>query len=217
MLVKLRGLGLAAVMLATAACGGGNQDPNPGSIPLSAPTDIVYGEADAPLTLIEYVALTCGACGAFHDQTMSEIKPKYVETGKLNVISREILFVPPAEVNLAGFAVARCAGDDKYYDVLDDFFQNQTGILSAVRAGAGNQALQAVAARHSLDKAAYDACIADPEITQMITKISEDAMAGGVGKTPTLYLNGRELKGASAQTAEGLAELLDAELARTAQ
>ena len=215
MFVKLRGLGLAAVLLVTAACGGGSPENSPGKIPASASTDIAYGDPNAPLTLIEYVAITCGACGSFYNQTMSEIKPKYVDTGKLKVISREILFVPPAEVNLAGFAVARCAGDDKFYDVLDDMFKNQTGILSAVRAGAGTQALQAVAARHGLDKAAYEACIADPDTQQIITKISEDATLGGVRATPALYLNGRELKGASARTAEGLAELLDAELAKS--
>jgi len=183
-------------------------------VKLSAPSDIVLGKADAPLTLIEYAALTCGACGGFNNQVLGEIKTKYVETGKLKIITREAIYVPPAEVNLAGFAVARCAGDEKYYDVLDDFFKNQTGILSAVRAGAGNQALQAVAARHGLDKAAYETCIADPEIKQTITDVSAIAEELRLG-TPTLYLNGRELKGGSARTVEGLSELLDAELAKT--
>jgi len=213
MLVKLRGLVVSGALVVLAACGGSDA-PQPGTVPASAPTDIVYGKADAPLTLIEYAALTCGACGAFNNEVLSEIKPKYVDTGKLKIITREALYVPPAEVNLAGFAVARCAGDAKYYDILDDFFQNQTGILSAVRAGAGNQALQAVAGRHGIDKAAYEACIADPEIKQVITDVSAVAEQLRLG-TPTLYLNGRELKGGSARTAEGLAELLDAELAKS--
>ena len=213
MFVKLRCVILSGALFILGACGGGS-DTEPGTVPVSAPSDIVYGNADAPLTLIEYAALTCGACGGFNNQVLSEIKPKFVDTGKLKIITREVLYVPPAEVNLAGFAVARCAGDDKYYDVLDDFFQNQTGILSAVRAGAGNQALQAVAGRHGLDKAAYEACIADPETKQTITNVS--AVAEGLRlATPTLYLNGRELKGATARTAEGLAELLEAELAKT--
>lgn len=213
MFVKLRGLALSGVLLCVAACGGG-ETTKPGTVPASAPSDIVYGKADAPLTLIEYAALTCGACGAFNNQTLSEIKTKYVETGKLKIVTREVLYVPPAEVNLAGFAMARCAGPEKYNLVIDDIFQNQTGILSAVRAGAGNQALQAVGARHGLDKAAYEACIADPEIKQTITDVSAVAAELNLA-TPTLYLNGRELKGASARTAEGLAELLDAELAKS--
>ena len=214
MFVMLRRTFLAGALLALSACGGGEPDITPGSIPLSVETDIVLGSADAPVTLIEYAALTCGACGAFNNNVLSEIKPNYVDTGKLKIITREVLFVPPAEVNLAGFAMARCAGPDKYHDVLDDFFQNQTGILSAVRAGAGNQALQAVAGRHGLDKAAYDACIVDPEMEKMISEISRNASASGVSRTPTVYLNGRELTDSTALTAEGLAELLDAELTK---
>lgn len=213
MLVKLRGFVLSGALMLVAACGG-SDTVEPGTMPPSAPTDIAYGSADAPLTLIEYAALTCGACGRFNNDVLDEIKPKYADTGKLKIITREVLYVPPAEVNLAGFAVARCAGPDKYYDVLDDFFKNQTGILSAVQAGAGNQALQAVAGRHGLDKAAYEACISDPEIEQIITDVSAVAQELGLA-TPTLYLNGRELKGATARTAEGLAELLDAELAKS--
>ena len=204
---------LAGAALLLSACGGSGSDTKPGSVPLSSESDIVYGKADAPLTLIEYVAITCGACGYFNNEVLSEIKPKYIETGKLKLITREVLYVPPAEVNLAAFAIARCAGDDKRNAVIDDLFENQTGILSAVRAGAGTQALQAVAARHGLDKAAFDTCIADPELKQTISDASDVAAGLGLG-TPTLYLNGRELKGGTARTVEGLTEILESELAR---
>ena len=209
-----RRLVLTGAFLLLAACGGG-ADEKPGTVPLSSPSDIPYGSADAPVTLVEYAALTCGACGYFNNSVLSEIKSDYVDTGKVKIVTREMLYPAPVEINLAGFALARCAGDDKHHDVIDDIFQNQTGILSAVRAGAGSQALQAVAERHGLDKAAFDACIADPEIKDQITAVATAAQNAGVTRTPTLFLNGRELKGASAQTAEGLAEILDAELAKS--
>ena len=214
MLSVSRRIALAGVAFFLAACGGSGSQTPPGQIPLSAESDIIYGEADAPLTLIEYAAITCGACGQFNNDVLSEIKTRYVDTGKLKLITREVLYVPPAEVNLAAYAIARCAGDDKRQAVIEDLFENQTGILSAVRAGAGAQALQAVAARHGLDKAAYDACTSDPELKQTISDVS--TVAGELGlATPTIYLNGRELKGVTARTVEGLAEILDAELAKS--
>jgi len=212
MLSMTRRFAIAGAVFLLSACGGGNEV-KPGQVPLSSESDIVYGDADAPLTLIEYAAVTCGACGYFNNEVLSDIKEKYVETGKLKIITREVLYVPPAEVNLAAFAIARCAGEENYSKVLDDLFENQTGILSAVRAGAGTQALQAVAARHGLNKTAFEACIANPEIKQTISDVSDVAAGLGLG-TPTLYLNGRELKGATARTLEGLSEILDAELAR---
>ena len=203
---------IAGAALLLTACGGGN-DTTPGSIPLSAETDIVRGNADAPLTLIEYAAITCGACGQFHNNVLSEIKPNYVDTGKLKIITREVLR-PPGVVDSAGFAVARCAGDDKYYDVLDDIFQNQIGLFSAIQAGGTNQFLTVVAGRHGLDAAAYEACINDQDLRQTLGEISTAGAEGGVRATPTLFLNGRELGGSTILTVEGLTEILDAELAR---
>lgn len=205
----------AGAALLLAACGGsGGEEAKPGQIPATTATDIVYGNPDAPVTLIEYVAITCGACGSFNNTVLSEIKPKYVDTGRVNLITREALFVPPAEVNLAGFAVARCAGDDKYAAVVDDIFKNQVGLFSAIQAGGTNQFLKVVASRHGLDEAAYEACINDPEMKQTLVGISEAATKAGVQRTPTLYLNGRQLRGGKALTVEGLTEILDAELAR---
>ena len=203
---------IAGAVFFLAACGGGN-DTKQGEIPLSADTDIVRGSADAPLTLIEYASITCGACGQFHNNVLTEIKPKYVESGQLKIITREVLRAPGV-VDAAGFAVARCAGDDKYYDVLDDIFKNQIGLFSAIQAGGTNQFLKVVAGRHGLDGAAYEACINDQDLRQTLGEISETGSKGGVRATPTLFLNGRELGGSTVLTAEGLAEILDAELAR---
>ena len=186
---------------------------SPGKIPLSSDTDIVLGSDDAPLTLIEYASITCGACGQFNNNVLSDIKEKFVETGQLKIITREVLR-PPGVVDSAGFAVARCAGDDKYYDVLDDIYQNQIGLFSAIQAGGTNQFLAVVAGRHGLDQSAYEACINDQDLRQTLGEISTAGAEGGVRATPTLFLNGRELSGSTALTVEGLTELLEAELAR---
>lgn len=204
---------LAGAAFILAACGGGGNT-QPGIVPLSLETDIPYGKADAPITLIEYAALTCGGCGNFNNTVLSEIKPKYIDTGKVRLITREAIYVPPAEVNLAGFALARCAGPDKHHAVIDDIFQNQAGLISTIRAGGTNQFLQAVASRHGVDKEAYEACIADQEMKESILGVSELAQNLGFA-TPTLILNGRKLEGNTVYTAEGLAELLDAELAKS--
>ena len=212
MLDVTRRLVLAGAAILLTACGGGNET-KPGQIPLSAETDIIYGEADAPLTLIEYAAITCGACGQFNNAVLSEIKTQFADTGKLKVITREVLYIRPAEVNAAGFAVARCAGEDKYHAVIDDIFKNQAGLFSAIQAGGTNQFLTVVAKRHGLSEAEYEACINDVELRQTLADISQVAVELGLD-TPTLFLNGRELKGSTARTVEGLTEILEAELAR---
>jgi len=204
----------ALFALALAACGGGEKAAGPtGSVPLSTPLDISIGADDAPITIIEYSAITCGACAGFNAGPLKRIKEDYVPTGKVRVVSREFL-LQPQEINLAGFAIARCAGDGQaYFDVLNDLFTNQAGILSAVRAGAGLQALEAVAARHGLDNAAFEACLANADVKKDINDVYRGAVEAGVNSTPTVYMNGRELITPESRTADGIAAILDAELA----
>src|SRR5688572_24593498 len=45
--------------------------------------DIVTGNADAPVTIVEYSSMTCPHCAAFHKEVLPELKKKYIETGKV--------------------------------------------------------------------------------------------------------------------------------------
>ena len=61
---------------------------------------------------IEYASLTCSHCATFHERTWPALKSKYIDTGKVRFMLREFPLDPLAT---AGFMLARCAGDDKYY------------------------------------------------------------------------------------------------------
>ena len=204
----------ALFALALAACGGGEPATGPtGVVPAATSLDMVLGSDDAPITIIEYSAITCGACAAFNAGPLKRLKEDYVQEGKVRIVSREFL-LQPQEINLAGFAIARCAGDgEAYFNVLDDLFTNQAGILSAVRAGAGLQALEAVAARHGMDNAGFEACLANAEVKQEINDVFRSAVEAGVNSTPTVYLNGRELITPESRPADGMAAIIDAALA----
>ena len=89
--------------------------------------DVVLGEADAPVTLVEYASLTCPACRAFHSNTLPAIKKNYVNTGKVKVIVRE---VHGARIGLYAAALARCAGPDRYHAFLDVLFQRQPNYIT---------------------------------------------------------------------------------------
>ena len=112
--------------------------------------DMMEGNADASVTVVEYASFTCPHCASFHAGPYKKLKKNYIDTGKVKFIFREFP-TPPQNVAIAGFALARCAGADNYYDVLDDLFANQTGILSAARQGAVIPALQAVGERHGIN------------------------------------------------------------------
>ena len=66
----------------------------------------MLGKADAPVTIVEYMSLTCPHCAHSTPHTFDTIKQKYVDTGKVRFIIREFPFDPRAA---AAFMLARCA------------------------------------------------------------------------------------------------------------
>jgi protein-disulfide isomerase len=91
----------------------------PGPLP-----EKVFGDSNAPVTVIEYASLTCHHCQNFHKNTWPSLKAKYVDTGKVRFIMREFPLDPLA---MAGFMLARCAGEDKWYPVVDLLYQTGEG------------------------------------------------------------------------------------------
>ena len=75
-------LGSSAVALAAAALALPVFAPSAGAqsvVELMAPDvlpDMVMGDADAPVTIIEYASMTCPHCAAFHETTLPVIKEK---------------------------------------------------------------------------------------------------------------------------------------------
>jgi protein-disulfide isomerase len=201
--------------IALAGCGAADtsqaQDGTPGSSDLAL-TDIALGDDAAPITVVEYASWTCPACLQFHTDVIPMLKADYVETGKVKFIFREFP-TPPANVSVAGFALARCAGKDQYYNVIDDLFDAQTNILNLARSGGDIEgALRNLASSYGIQGDGFTECLGNRDVTYAI---SESVMKGdsqGVNSTPTVFLNGQKLQGYEWRSAEGMKSLLDAEL-----
>jgi protein-disulfide isomerase len=206
----------AIAAAALAACGGSNADDATNTSGTSGDTgapalqEMVRGDADAPITIIEYASWTCPACLDFDQRVMPMLKSEYIETGKAKLIFREFP-TAPATVSVAGFAMARCAGPDKYYDVLDELFEKQTGILSLVRSGSDvKEALILIGQNHGIaDEAAFDTCVENPDIRRTIAASIEAADAKGVNATPTIFINGVKAEGYEWRNPEGMKALLE--------
>src|SRR5690606_13530217 len=71
-------------------------------------TDIVLGQADAPITVIEYASMTCSHCAEFHAKVFPEFKKQYIDTGKAKFILRHFVLNGP---DLVASMIARCGTD----------------------------------------------------------------------------------------------------------
>ncbi|HRJ01428.1 MAG TPA: thioredoxin domain-containing protein [Hyphomonas sp.] len=209
---------LALPVLALVACGAASGDGGKTAAPASGgavSSEIGHfkGAADAPITLIEYASPTCPACKYFHTAVLPELEEKYISTGKLKYVLRE--YPLHGNVDIAAFLVARCAGPDKFFDVMDDLFASQEGVVQAAQIGALTATLKTIGKRHGIETdEAFDACMKEPQHRVEMSKVYATAEKYNVGGTPTFVLDGkvRNFEG-DFRTAEGFSKHIDALLA----
>ncbi|MEL6373083.1 MAG: DsbA family protein [Pseudomonadota bacterium] len=151
--------------------------------------DIVLGDENAPVTIIEYASLTCGACAAFHSRVLPDLKKKYIDTKKAKLIVREF----PLD-SLAGGAamLARCAGKDQAYPLLEILFEKRRDWITADPV----PALEKIAKQVGFTKKAFDTCLDDQKLLDKIKAIRARASRTfQVSSTPTFFVNGKKLVG----------------------
>ncbi len=151
--------------------------------------DVVMGEANAPVTIIEYASMTCGHCASFHNTTYPEMKKKYIDTGKVKYILREFPLDPLAA---AGFMLARCSGNDKYYPIVEMLFQKQNEWVTQNPI----PPLLALAKQMGFTQESFESCLKDQKILEAIENVrTHGAEKLGVASTPTFFINGKKVSG----------------------
>ncbi len=150
------------------------------------PNDRVMGNANAPVTIIEYASLSCPHCAKFHTGILPEVKKQYIETGKAKLVYRDLPLNAPA---LNAAKITRCADPANYYSLVSILFENQNEW--AVDKEKETPKLKAFVAKHGVDAAAFDACIANTDIEKQILTTASEARKIGVSATPSFFLNGK--------------------------
>jgi protein-disulfide isomerase len=200
----LRGLRASipiAVTLALAGCGGGAMGPAPPidkatyvppQAELMAPGplgEVSLGKANAPVTVIEYVSLTCPHCANFQKTLFPRMKKEFIDTGKVRYIVREF---PIGRTSGAAAIVNRCAGQDKYFSLLNLFLTRQPEWVSQeVRP----DAIYSVAKASGMSRETFDKCLSNQTIIDGLTEVKQRGRQFGVIGTPTFFINGRKAQG----------------------
>jgi protein-disulfide isomerase len=176
----MRLLAVFAAALALAAC--------QKSATAVAADDMTLGNPKAPVTVIEYASVACPHCAAFNNDVFPAFKAKYIDTGKVLYVAREALTADPA-IAAAGFLTARCAGKDKYFQVVDAIYHAQTQMETG---GDPHAMLLQIARSAGLTDAQFEACIRDPAAVKALNDrwahyINDDKIEA----TPSFVINGK--------------------------
>ena len=191
--VMLASTALAALPLSFAAAAGADQVPMDTLMKKAALPDMVMGEANAPVTIVEYASMTCPHCAHFQETTFPELKKRYIDTGKVRYIFREF---PLDNLAAAAFMLARCAGEldsSKYYAMIDTMFAQQ-------RTWAVEKPippLMAIAKQAGFTEKSFDECLANQKLLNGIEDVRQRAIKDfQVESTPTFFINGTRKVGA---------------------
>ncbi|MGE0749501.1 MAG: DsbA family protein [Variibacter sp.] len=158
----------------------------PGALP-----DQVEGQANAPVTIVEYASMTCSHCAAFHTGTYAAMKARYIDTGKVRYILREFPLDPLAA---GAFMLARCAGDGKYYPMVDALFTQQKD-WAFVQNPIPN--LLKIAKKFGFTDQSFEQCLSNQKMLDGIEETRQRAAQKfGVNSTPTFFINGKMHRGA---------------------
>jgi protein-disulfide isomerase len=192
---------LMAVAVALSGCGGGAMGPAPPidkatyvppQAELMAPGPLgerVLGKSTAPVTVIEYVSLTCPHCANFQKNLFARLKKEFIDTGKVRYIVREF---PIGHTAGHAAIINRCAPEEKYFFLLNQFLTRQPEWISQeVRP----DAIYAVAKSSGMNRETFDKCLSNQTIIDGLTEVKQRGRQFGVIGTPTFFINGRKAQG----------------------
>ncbi len=151
--------------------------------------DVVEGDANAPVTIVEYASMTCSHCAAFANNVYPTLKSKYIDTGKAKLILREFPLDPLAT---AGFMLARCSGDKREAMIQLLFAQQKNwafvdkpldGLLNVVK-------------QTGMSQESFEKCLKDQALYDKINQVRDRAAEKfNVNATPTFFVNGKRISG----------------------
>ena len=129
------------------------------------------------------------ALRGLRDTSFPKLKEKYIDTGKVRFIMREF---PLDGLAAAAFMLARCAGPDKYYPMVETLFAQQA--KWAVRNPI--EPLMAIAKQAGFTQQTFEACINDKDQLTKIQQVRDRAaQTFKVKATPTFFINGESHEG----------------------
>ncbi|WP_293451070.1 DsbA family protein [Planktotalea sp.] len=150
--------------------------------------DMVLGDADATVEIIEYASFTCPHCASFHAGPFKDLKKDYIDTNKVKFVYREVYF---DRFGLWGSMIARCAGPDRFFGMTDLLYKEQSLWSRAGDPAAIVAELRKLGLKGGMNDEMLDACLADADKAQaMVAWYQENAERDNVRSTPSFLING---------------------------
>lgn len=166
--------------------------------------DMIMGQVEAPVEIIEYASYTCPHCADFHDRVWEKLKADYIETGKVKFVHREVFF---DKYGLWAALIARTGGDMRYFGITDMIYETQRDWIGDGQDATILENLKTIGRKAGLTDEEMETALNNQELAQrLVATYQTKAGADEVTGTPTLVINGEKH---SNMTYDELTEIID--------
>lgn len=162
---------------------------------ISADDDPARGDVNAPVTIVEFTDFQCPACAAMHP-VLEDVLKSY--GNKVRFVVRDFPLNMHEWARKAAEAANAANAQGKFFEYIAVLFKNQKAL--------DVPSLKKYATQIGLDRARFDAALDRGVYAAEVQKDVEDGELYGVGSTPTIFINGVQLRLLSA---EGLRAAID--------
>ena len=170
-------------------------EPEPPVQNVSVDDDPARGEVNAPVTIVEFTDFQCPACAAMHP-VLEEVLKSY--GNKVRFVVRDFPLTQHENARKAAEAANAAHAQGKFFEYATLLFKNQKALEVA--------SLKKYASDLGLNRARFDAELDRGMYGAEVEKDLEDGEMYGVGSTPTIFINGVQLR---ILNPEGLREAID--------
>lgn len=176
------------------------------AIDLSRVVEIVEGNPEAAVTIMEFSSFTCPHCARYNQTVYPQIREAYIETGLIQYIKREVYF---DAYGLWASLVARCGGVMSYSGIANIIYAEQQEWARGEDANAVAENLRRIGRRAGLDDEQLNACLTDREMAvALMETYRQGAVEHGIQATPSFVINGETYSNMSFEEFQGIIDPL---------
>lgn len=171
-------------------------------------TEMIKGDPEAPIEVIEYASYTCPHCATANATLIPKLEENYIDTGKVRFVYREVYF---DKFGVWASLIARCGGEEKFFGITDLMYKGQQDWVRAGNEAAIVDELRKIGRLAGMESDQIESCLNDDEkIATLITWFQQNAAEHGIDSTPSFVIDGETY---SNMSYEEFSAILDDKLA----
>ncbi len=159
------------------------------SVTLTVTDAPTQGQANAPLTLVEFTDYQCPYCARHSQRVLPQLIKTFVDTGQVRYVLRDFPLVAIHPHAAKAHEAAHCAGEqDKYWELHDQLFAHPKGLQADKLVGHATAVGVA-------DATAFQACLDSGKYETLIKAGVTEGKRIGVRGTPSFALGRTDAHG----------------------